>query len=172
MQHHATAAWLSAARKVFFLSLNMSVCLCCGEFAWRDRLIACQQYWRTNWRPFSHLSLAWLSAILMSLFIGIFFSPFTSPPLWRDLQCDCEKHLSFSFYSISLLLVALAFTRSVAFFLLLGFFVPFSAHCPYPSFYCGVFLSPALFQPSLQNDCDWHFQAQSHSKHDFKKCLH
>lgn len=65
----------------------------------------------------------------MSLFIPILSSPFTSLPLWRDLRCDCDKHLSFSISIISLLSVALAYTRSVSFTFLFFFFFPFPARC-------------------------------------------
>lgn len=125
MQHHATAAWLYAARKVcffFFPRIWVSVCVV-KNLPEGDRLIAWQWYWRTNWRPFSHLSLAWLSAILMSLFIAILSTPFTSLPLWRDLQCDCDKHLSFSFSIVPLLMVASAYTRSVSFLFRLPVFL-------------------------------------------------
>lgn len=115
-----------------------------------DRLIAWQKYWRTNLRPFSHLSLAWLSAILMSLFSAILSSPFTSLSLWRDMQCDCDKHLSVSFSTVSLLLVALAYTRSVSFFHLPAFFLP--AHCrPHPSIYRDTFFFLRLsFSPHFK----------------------
>lgn len=66
----------------------------------------------------------------MSLLIAIPSSPFTLLPLLRDLQCDCDKHLRFSFSIILLPLVALAYTRSVSFFHLPVFFPFFlSAHC-------------------------------------------
>lgn len=70
--------------------------------------------------------------INISLFIAIRSSPFTSLPLWRNLQCDCDKHLSFSLPIILSLLVASAYTGSVSlshscffFFLLL---LSFSTH--------------------------------------------
>lgn len=55
---------------LFFPWIWVSVCVV-ENLPVGDRLIAWQRYWRTNWRPLSHLSLAWLSAILMSLFIAI-----------------------------------------------------------------------------------------------------
>lgn len=156
----------------FFLSLSMTVCVVVN-LPEGDKQIAWQKYWLTTWRPFSHLSLAWLGAILMSFFIAIHSSPFTSPPLWRDLQCYCDKHLSFSISVVSLLSVALAYARSFSFFHLPFFFFfgsfSHSLSSPYPSFYRGVVLSPALFQPSLQNAYDWRFQVRYHCTQDFQK---
>lgn len=170
MQHHASVASLSALR-IFFFFPWIWVSVCAVEYLPEgDRLIAWQLYWWTNWRPFSHLSLAWLRAILISLFITSLTSPITSLLLQRDLQCDCDKHLSFSFSIFLLLLVASAYIHSVFFshlpFCSFFFFNSLSFH--FLSFYyCGVFFTSALFWHILQNDCDWHTQRESHSFHDF-----
>lgn len=159
MQHHASVASLSALR-IFFFFPWIWVPVCAMEYLPEgDKLIAWQLYWWTNWRPFSQLSLAWLSAILISLFITSLTSPITSLPLQRDFQCDCDKHLSFTFLSFCCSwLLRLTFTVS---FSLTFLFVPFlSTHCHFISFLfffdCGVFLPSALFRHMLQNDCDWH----------------
>lgn len=124
MQHHASVASLSALRIFFFFPwIWVSVCAVV-YLPEGDRLIAWQLYWWTNWRPFSHLSVAWLRAILISLFITSLTSPITSLLLQRDLQCDCDKHLSFSFSIFLLLLVASAYIHSV-----------FFSHLPFCSFF-------------------------------------
>lgn len=158
MQHHASVASLSALRIFFFFPWIWAP-VCAMEYLPEgDKLIAWQLYWWTNWRPFSQLSLAWLSAILISLFITSLTSPITSLPLQRDFQCDCDKHLSFTFLFVALgcfglhsrcLFLSLSFL--FLFFQLIVISFPFSFF-----FDCGVFLPSALFRHMLQNDCDWH----------------
>lgn len=89
-----------------------------------DSQIAWYKHWWTNWKPFSHLGLAWLGAIFMSFFIAIYSSPFTLLPLWRDLQRYCDKHLSFSISVVSFLLVASVYTHSFSFVHFFLFLLP------------------------------------------------
>lgn len=160
-------------KSFFFFSFPEYDCLCCGEFAWRGQADSLAEVLANNleaiFTPKSCLTWCNINVILHC-------HPLLSLHLTSSLErfAVLLRQTSKLFHFCRFVALGCSGLRSQFLFLSPSFFFFFgsfshSLSSPYPSFYRGVVLSPALFQPSLQNAYDWRFQVRYHCTQDFQK---